>query len=514
MQGQHLAYLFSLCYSKNMYSILIVDDEKNCRQILKNIIRKSGVPVDMIAECRNGVEALGVLGSQGIDVMFTDICMPKMDGITLVKEMQKYPHKPITVAVSGHDDFAYAVEMMRMGVRDYILKPVDREQLEKLIWKFEDEIQQNHIQNKTRKHIGYQQLKYLMQNDNISEKEIDIIIKQYQNSVFPESGYYICCLEKREYQSAENNHFIYLNDVWGNDLFVIDSRALTLFSKNELQDAYLGFSEIHFGLSGFKQAYEEAYLARKQAYRKMAHRVFYKKKETVSFLDEKGIEILVSSQPMEDEQMKKIAQLIGTDKGTEIRLFMKNLKRDIYKGSCSMESFESGIMALIQDIMHTYQNLLKEEDMDFGRFRNIYQYPSLDDFMEELTEWVLVLQEKIHTQFDDYKNKQKITQAVRYIETNYNKDLNMAVVSNYVSMNYSLFSYEFKQYTGTNFVSYVKKLRIEEAKKLLTDTDLRINEISTKVGYENEKHFMKTFKSVCGVSPSEYRKNTHFTAEA
>lgn len=69
-----------------MYSILIVDDEKNCRQILKNIIRKSGVPVDMIVECRDGAEALEVLGSQGIDVMFTDICMPGIDGITLVKE--------------------------------------------------------------------------------------------------------------------------------------------------------------------------------------------------------------------------------------------------------------------------------------------------------------------------------------------------------------------------------------------------------------------------------------------
>lgn len=497
-----------------MYSILIVDDEKNCRQVLKTIIRKSKVPVDMIIECRNGKEALEVLGSQGIDVMITDICMPKMDGISLVREMQKFPHRPITIAVSGHDDFAYAVEMMRMGVRDYILKPVDREQLEKLIWKFEEEIQQNQMQNRTRKHIGYQQLKYLMQNDNISEKEIDIIIKQYQDSVFPEAGYYICCMEKREYQSIENSHFIYLNDVWGNDLFVIDSRALTLFSKNELQDSFLGFSEIHFGLSGFKQAYEEAFLARKQAYRKMEHRVFYKKKEDVLFYDEKGIEIIVSYQDIDDDQMKKIAQLIGTDKDAEICLFMKNRKRDIYKGSYSLESFEKEISTLVHTIMYTYQNLLKEEDMDISRFENIYQWPCLDDFMEELTEWILLLQEKINTQFDDYKNKQKITQAIRYIESNYNKDLNMAVVSNYVSMNYSLFSYEFKQYTGTNFVAYVKKLRIEEAQKLLTNTDLRINEISAKVGYENEKHFMKTFKAVCGVSPSEYRKNTHFTAEA
>lgn len=507
-----------------MYSILIVDDEKICRQTLKNMIKKSGVPIDLIIECSNGEEALEVLESQGIDVMFLDICMPKMSGLELMQKVQKLPHKPITVAVSGHDDFAYAVGMMRMGVRDYILKPVDKEQLEKIIWQFEEEIRQNQMHNKTRRNIGYQQLKYLMQNDNISEKEIDVIIRQYQDSVFPESGYYICCLEKRTYPGAENNHFIYLDDVWGNDLFVIDSRALQLFCKNELTDGYLGFSEIHFGLSGFKQAYEEAYLARKQAFRKMAHRVFYKKKETATsfqeenflqdeklFVDEKGMEIVVSRQSVGDEQMKQIAQLAGTDKDVEIKRVLKNIQRDVYKGSYSLESFEQGIVTLVQTIQYTYQNLLKEESMDFSRFRNIYQYSCLEDFIEELTEWILVLQEKIHVQFDDYKNKQKIIQAVRYIEENYNKDLNMAVVSNYVSMNYSLFSYEFKQYTGTNFVAYVKKLRIEEAQKLLTNTDLRINEISARIGYENEKHFMKTFKSTCGVSPSEYRKNTHFS---
>ena len=104
-------------------------------------------------------------------------------------------------------------------------------------------------------------------------------------------------------------------------------------------------------------------------------------------------------------------------------------------------------------------------------------------------------------------NKYKIQEAVNYIYENYDKDLNMAVVSNYVSMNYSLFSYVFKQYTGKNFVNYLKEIRVEQAQKLLINTEMRIIEISRKVGYENEKHFMKLFRSMCGVSPTEYRKN-------
>ena len=96
--------------------------------------------------------------------------------------------------------------------------------------------------------------------------------------------------------------------------------------------------------------------------------------------------------------------------------------------------------------------------------------------------------------------------AVDYIEENYAKDLNMAVVSNYISMNYSLFSYSFKQYTGSNFVNYLKEIRMREAKKLLTETDMKIIEISQAVGYDNEKHFMKIFKRKTGVTALKYRK--------
>lgn len=83
----------------------------------------------------------------------------------------------------------------------------------------------------------------------------------------------------------------------------------------------------------------------------------------------------------------------------------------------------------------------------------------------------------------------------------------MAVVSNYISMNYSLFSLNFKQFTGMNFVDYLKKIRINKAKRMLEETDEKIIHISKMVGYNNYKHFMKIFKLFCGVSPSEYRKN-------
>lgn len=86
----------------------------------------------------------------------------------------------------------------------------------------------------------------------------------------------------------------------------------------------------------------------------------------------------------------------------------------------------------------------------------------------------------------------------------------MALVSNEVDMNYSLFSLLFKQYVGTNFVAYLQGLRLTEAKRLLRETDLRVNEIGRRVGFTDDKNFLKVFKSAEGVSPTEYRRASQF----
>ena len=103
-----------------MRKVLVVEDEKLIRQGISTMIKRCGVPVEEIIECANGIQALEVLKETHIDVMLTDIRMPKMNGIELVQAMQDLKDMPLTVAVSGYDDFSYAVEMMRHGVKEYI----------------------------------------------------------------------------------------------------------------------------------------------------------------------------------------------------------------------------------------------------------------------------------------------------------------------------------------------------------------------------------------------------------
>ena len=214
------------------------------------------------------------------------------------------------------------------------------------------------------------------------------------------------------------------------------------------------------------------------------------------------------AQQVSEQAWTQRLHLVGTGKTEELGNLWKVLFAELKKERILPEEFEAGITLFLNELEKIYRNLVDEEThQKIEECHNIYQYNNLDEYQDIIMDLVLGLHARINEQPEDNGTQQKIRMAETYIKENYNTDLNMAVVSNYISMNYSLFSYEFKQYTGKNFVNYLKELRIEEAKRLLATTDEKVVEISQMVGYDNEKHFMKIFKSICGVSPSEYRKN-------
>ncbi|WP_134684068.1 response regulator transcription factor [Brevibacillus migulae] len=118
-----------------MYSLLIVDDERWVRASLKKIVERTELPFHVIHEAAHGLEAMDWLKSQRVDVMITDVRMPVMDGLQLVQSIQEEHVETEIIIVSGHDEFHYAQRALRMGVRDYLLKPVLVEDMAKCLQK-------------------------------------------------------------------------------------------------------------------------------------------------------------------------------------------------------------------------------------------------------------------------------------------------------------------------------------------------------------------------------------------
>ncbi|MEH7235733.1 response regulator transcription factor [Bacillus sp. JJ1562] len=112
-----------------MKTILLVDDERWVRKALIWTIKQLNLPLQVVHECGNGLEALDWVKENEVDLIITDIRMPVMDGIQLVKELGSLDKTVDVVVISVHDEFQFVQQALRSGVFDYLLKPIDEEEL-------------------------------------------------------------------------------------------------------------------------------------------------------------------------------------------------------------------------------------------------------------------------------------------------------------------------------------------------------------------------------------------------
>ncbi len=454
-----------------MKTLLIVEDEKLIRAGIRTMVQRSGVEVEEILEANNGEKAWEILSAQHVDAVFTDIRMPRMDGIELVKLIHGMEKPPYVVAISGYDDFSYAVEMLRNGVTEYLLKPVERERIQKALRDIDDKIKNSSV-----------------------ESRVAVYENIVRNKPYRVAALHLGCEE------PELENCVGIPDgVEASYLVLVDGNEDLLIEEMDGESA-IGISAVHETEEEVRQAMAEALEARKQAFSKSKSTIF---QSPVDAGDKENPEAL------SDTARTKRIQLIGTDKEKElldswevIFTYTKNL-------SITLDEFSAEMDKNLSMLPKIYRNLFLEDEIEVMRkkLETPLCYPDLTSYHDEVMDLILRLNEKNRAQDEVEPTRRKIAIALDYIQENYASDLNMAVVSNYISMNYSLFSYAFKQYTGQNFVNYLKELRLKEARRLLEETDDKIIDVAEAVGYENYKHFLKLFRMEYGVSPTEYRKN-------
>ncbi len=482
-----------------MQSVMVVEDEKLIRQGIATMIKRCGVPVKEIIECANGLKAMEVLATSNVDVVFTDIRMPKMNGIELVKAMQELDNPPLTIAVSGYDDFSYAVEMMRQGVKEYILKPVERAKLKEVMEKLEKEICRKRDAELENASIGEKMLKYTLTDDNDAEEDNDILEKKIRLEAGED--YCVIVAPRGDDISEDSWNPSSAYEIDGMNVFIISGeRADEIKKRITAEDGFLsaaGLSDIYKDVKQIKKAYLQALGRRKAA--------FFRGKAVFDEKDIRNIpdELLDNGRKLcEKSALSTRIQLIGTDKTDKLEKEWCSFFTAVGRCQIRFEDFEETMKATFEQFSSVYRQELPEAVKKPLCYNTISEYK--DAFMDIVFEANAGLIERTN----DGLVESKLQKAIAYIKENYTAtNINMAVVSNYVSMNYYFFSTAFKNYTGTNFVSYVKELRIEEAKRLLEKTTLKINEIGVRVGYDNDKHFLKNFKAAVGVSPREYRRN-------
>lgn len=473
--------------------LLIVEDEKLIRQGIRVMVQRSSAGIEEIIECKNGEEALEILQDINIDIMITDIRMPKMDGMELINKVYTMAHKPEVIVVSGYEDFNYAVTALRKGVREYLLKPIERDKLSAILFKIKNELEHKKIEETVTKQIGNQQFKYLILNEEINEKEIQAIKEQF-STFFLDGKYVVCCCNWDESLASENESILVLRELEGYAVLIVEEKALKTLLDQQDNSLSIGISQTHEGIASLRKAYLEAVEARKEA---------FVKSMPFSYFNDEEMEY----EHIGENIVEHFVQCFGTAKIENSIGKLRNLRKKAETNRISPDQLIRITQSILMELIASYERIVEYDMQAYEKLKEPMQYKDANEYYALLEKWMGQMQQVILDEFSNHRNKEKISQAIQYIHENYAKDLNMAVVSNHISMNYSLFSLNFKKYTGANFVNYLKNIRIEEAKKLLKETEDKVIDISQMVGYYNEKHFMKTFKSICGVTPTEYRKN-------
>ncbi len=463
-----------------MYTLLIVEDEKMIRQGIKAMALRSGVAFSQVIECRNGEEGLEALRQGNIDLMITDIRMPKMDGIELIHIAKEGGLLPLTIVISGYDDFSYAVELLRAGVRDYILKPVERTKLTAILEKMASELEQQAIARSNDQQLSLNQLKYLLVSRDASPAETDAIYGRFTAQYGDEPYTLLVCNQVPE-SLPEGS--ILLENVNGQTV---------ICEKCPSQVDYAGQSLVHTTIRSIQTAYKQALEARMAAFAQEHRGV------TVFKPIEYALQI-PKSLP------EKQAQAISAEDFTPILNEWEYIRQCLKAGQMDVSGLPSCVNELIGRLTSGYQSVVPISENALTPLRQPFNQNVFSDYLSLLLPFLNNYHNALAGQLGAQYNRQKIERAKVYVNKNFCKELNMAIVSNEVSMNYSLFSTLFKLYVGESFVSYIKHLRVERAKELLKDTDMLVSEIGRKVGYENDKHFLKLFKATCGISPGEYR---------
>ena len=463
---------------------LIAEDEKFIRKGLKTMVQRAPISVDVILEARDGEEALEMLRGSEVDLLITDIRMPKMDGIELVSHLEELDRPPMVLVVSGYDDFSYAVEMLRKGAFDYLLKPVEREKLYAVLKKLEDQYRQRQVQAEEQEQRLRRALRHLMLEQDADSPEWREQAERCREGFFPGPYVGFCA---GECGAPLPVGVLRLHAVG----------ALTLYAAPEegadtlraLLPAPVGRSGVHQGPDSLRLCYREA--------RAAWQRSFFTGEPWAGPMPEAFQPVAVTA--------GQLVGLAGLSRAQEAVQLLEVEARRAAQGEIDPEAMAALCREFVTALGRDYQSFFGDGG-EPKRFAALWDFPCWAQYLEELGQWLDGFCGKTAQEFTDYENKQKIRQAAQYIQRHFTQPLSMTEVSNHVSMNYSLFSLLFKQYTGVNFTSYLQELRIEEAKRLLEQTDWRVNEICRRSGFSDDKHFLKVFKAAVGFSPTEYRR--------
>jgi two-component system response regulator YesN len=526
-----------------LIDVLIVDDEFWVTQVIQNLIDWEKEGFHIISILNDGVEACEMILKLNPSIVLTDIKMPGMDGLTMIKKARQAGLETQFIIISGHNDFKYAKDALEYGAAGYLLKPIDQEDLQNILDKVKGILINKQLKEKKELHLKQnlekcvRQLKEqffldYFQHTFKSQLDIDQINNKFSLKFSP-SKYQVIILsldnikKTVNFEKITNGIFEALlnNSVYQNcdEMIAIPNgkRLICILnymakSKDKIDKAIINMhrqiineNNCRYDFSVFHGSEENDINKLKRSY-KNALNLFHSRIALNASSIYKSTNTKYGSRNLPPEKEVIFRCLIEQMEITKAKEFIDDMLKTLYSQSyknplliyyCAEQLIDI-IIAVAKNMGHDYANI---ENYLCEKKENLEDCASVEQ-VKSLLYQILNDMEGIRNKVNRSKNQKIIDIAKRYILENYNDDISLNKVAEIVFLTPNYLSEIFSKEEGCTFKEFGIRARIEIAKKLLGDLQYKTNDIAGLVGYADAHHFSKLFKKHTGLTPSEYRK--------
>ena len=528
--------------------ILIVEDDFVVRQGIKYSLDWENYGLTICGDAPNGKMGLEMALRLDPEIIITDIRMPIMDGLEFAELLLDQKPNAKVIILSGYDDFAYAKKAIHLGVYDYLLKPVDADELLKCICKLRDEILKEEEEQKNRENqellmAGYQNELFDHAMGNLIKPAFAQERQQIERELavfgvtLSSSRYKIAVLAienflllTRNHTKEEKNHLSFqirtgVKNIFEKGCFVEcfendNSQIVILLGYENASELYLGscfqkLTEYVTREIGFlctiacgreKSSPEEICISYQEAILALRHHASQNESHIYQYTDDdlQGKPEFLEVQ----EEEKQLLDNIQKYNVTDIEAYINSIFDKALADNEPYEKVNSTCLRLVANIYSLLEEMgivFRDDTYNYQDTRlAIRQYHATRHLKEYMLGFIRAVSECLE-KTEKKKYSHVVNEAISYVEKNYKQEISVKTISTELFITPNYFSQIFKSQIGMNFTDYLNKVRIEHAKKYLKDSSMKVYEVAENCGYQNYKYFNMVFKKYTGYSPKEYR---------
>lgn len=535
-----------------MYKVLIVDDEKYVISLIEKLIDWEMLGMEVVGSAGDGMKGVELVEELKPDILIADVKMPGFDGISLVKRVREIDRDIKFIIISGHKKFEYAKSVMKYNVEDYILKPIDKEELEGILQKIRKELDEKSEQRKNEGKINkWMDSNRLLMNEQFMEdlnnkalfskkQSIEEINQRY----FTELGNYVywCAIIQlnglngimeasfaedflstlKKYidqDNGENERPVMSRIGYHQILLLLESDQEKMSSVNTVLEHILG-EALRMGskYSGLKVAVAVGKPVRLDSTVACLEETLDSARVALNkrFTDGYGLILLAENKnsaentAIDADQLKGLGKALRSTSESEITQQINGIYDAVKSEGFKNPDIYITAAYKINEELYQYLRLFSsaeglQQKLKEQLEKRIIEATGIEELKKLLVQHVC---ENMEQMIGD--SKSNLSPAIRtakiFIANNYKQDIGLSDVAGVVNLSSVYFSGLFKKEIGENFVDYLNRVRIDAAKVLLKNVRNNIGEIAEQCGFSDTRYFAKIFKRSVGITPSDYRK--------